>query len=89
MTALPHPYVNAPDGVLSMKATYPEGSWNFDNRPLGGLSLYAYGPDNIDLTTAKEVTFGYSVYFEEGFEFNIGGKLPGICTYLFLPCDRV
>lgn len=80
MKDLPHPYVDAPDGVLSMKATYPEGSYNFDHDPKGGLSFYAYGPDNVDLTTAKEVTFGYSVYFEDDFEFQIGGKLPGICA---------
>lgn len=81
LSALPHPYVNAPDGEMSLKATYPEGSYNFQHQPLGGLSFYAPGPANVDLTTAKEITFGYSVYFEEGFEFNKGGKLPGICTF--------
>lgn len=78
LTELPHPYVPAPDGQLSMKATYPQGSWNFQQEPLGGLSFYASGPTDVDLTTAKEVTFGYSVYFEDGFDFNIGGKLPGV-----------
>lgn len=81
MTELAHPYVSAPDGQLSMQATYPKGSWNFEQEPLGGLSFYAYGPNEVDLTTAKEVTFGYSVYFEDGFDFNIGGKLPGVCKY--------
>jgi len=61
-----------------MKITYPEGSYNFQHEPLGGVSWYAPGPANVDLTTAKEVTFGYSVYFEDGFDFNIGGKLPGV-----------
>jgi hypothetical protein len=32
----------------------------------------------VDLTTAKEVTFGYSIFFQKGFAFNRGGKLPGI-----------
>lgn len=84
LTALPHPYVNAPDGQLSMKATYPKGSYNFQHQPLGGLSFYAQGPASVDLTTAKEVTFGYSVFFEEGFQFNKGGKLPGLCKHAFM-----
>lgn len=79
LKALSHPYVNAPDGQLSMQATYPEGSYNFQHQPLGGISFYAPGPASLDLTTAKEITLGYTVYFEEGFEFNIGGKLPGVC----------
>lgn len=80
LAALPHPYVPAPDGQLSIKATYPRGSWNFQNFPQGGFSFYGPGPADVDLTTAKEVTLGYSVFFEEGFEFNIGGKLPGLCA---------
>ncbi|GJE88084.1 hypothetical protein PsYK624_041670 [Phanerochaete sordida] len=78
ISALQHPYVPAPDGPISMKATYPQGSWNFENRPLGGFSFYGPGPNDVDLTTAKEVTFGYTIYYEDGFEFNLGGKLPGI-----------
>ena len=67
-----------------MKATYPEGSYNFQHEPLGGISFYASGPASVDLTTAKEVTLGYSVFFESGFDFNIGGKLPGLCESFFL-----
>lgn len=76
--ALAHPYVPAPDGQLSMKATYPKGSWNFQNSPQGGFSFYGKGPESVDLTTAKEVTFGYTVLFEEGFQWNLGGKLLGL-----------
>ncbi|KAF5349505.1 hypothetical protein D9756_009004 [Leucocoprinus leucothites] len=75
---LAHPYVDAPDGKKAMKAHYPKGSYNFGHEPRGGFSFYAPGPDNVDLTTAKEATFGYSVFFPEGFEFQKGGKLPGI-----------
>lgn len=82
LSALAHPYVKAPDGVLSMEATYPEGSYNFDHDPQGGFSFYALGPDSVDLTTAKEATLGYSVYFPEDFDFNIGGKLPGLCEFI-------
>jgi len=73
MKALARPYVKAPDGRLSMMATYPEGSYRLQN---GGFSFYA--PGTVDLSNAKEVVLGYSVFFEEGFEFQKGGKLPGL-----------
>jgi hypothetical protein len=60
-----------------MKAHYPKGSYTFTHTPLGGISFYASGP--IDLTKAKEATFGYSVFFGDGFDFQKGGKLPGLC----------
>lgn len=79
ISALKHPYVAAPDGVQSMQAFYPAGSYNFQNSPQGGFSFYAPGPASVDLTTAKEATFGYSVYFPSGFDYVKGGKLPGLC----------
>ncbi|KAJ3532990.1 hypothetical protein NMY22_g7525 [Coprinellus aureogranulatus] len=69
-------YGSAPDGKRSMIARYPKGSWNFKQSPRGGFSFYA--PGTISLKNAKEVTFGYSVWFPKGFEFQKGGKLPGI-----------
>ncbi|KAH7911904.1 polysaccharide lyase family 14 protein [Hygrophoropsis aurantiaca] len=75
---LAHPYVAAPDGKLGMKAFYPKGSYTLTREPKGGISFYAPGPDNVDLTTAKEATLGYSVFFEEGFGWQLGGKLPGL-----------
>ncbi|KAI0781509.1 hypothetical protein BD413DRAFT_489606 [Trametes elegans] len=78
ITALSHAYVKAPDGKLSMKAHYPAGSYTFSHTPQGGISFYAPGPASVDLTTAKEATFGYSVYFPSGFQFVKGGKLPGL-----------
>ncbi|EKM83147.1 hypothetical protein AGABI1DRAFT_34922 [Agaricus bisporus var. burnettii JB137-S8] len=75
---LSHDYIDAPDGKKSMKAHYPKGSYNFQHTPKGGFSFYAPGPEDVDLTTAKEATFGYSVYFPEGFDFVKGGKLPGL-----------
>ena len=82
LSALSHNYVTAPDGKKSMQAHYPEGSYTFGHEPEGGLSFYAKGPSNFDLANAKEVTFSYSVLFEDGFEFNKGGKLPGVCECL-------
>ncbi|KAI0773671.1 hypothetical protein C8Q74DRAFT_774072 [Fomes fomentarius] len=78
LTALPHDYVTAPDGKKSMKAHYPKGSYTFTHNIKGGLSFYAPGPSGVDLTTAKEATFSYDVYFPPGFDFVKGGKLPGL-----------
>ena len=80
ITALAHPYVDAPDGELSMQAFFPAGSYNFQNSPQGGFSFYAPGPASVDLTTAKEATFGFTTYFPSGFDFVKGGKIPGLCT---------
>ncbi|KAI1791567.1 hypothetical protein LXA43DRAFT_1074218 [Ganoderma leucocontextum] len=71
-----HPYVNAPDGVYSIKAFYPAGSYKPSSSPRGGLSFYAPGPESIDLTQAKEATLSYSVLFEDGFDFVKGGSSP-------------
>ncbi|EIM82378.1 uncharacterized protein STEHIDRAFT_133994 [Stereum hirsutum FP-91666 SS1] len=78
ISALSHDYVQSSDSKLSMQAHYPKGSYTFTHSPEGGLSFYAPGPDAVDLTTAKEATFGYSVMFEDGFEWQKGGKLPGL-----------
>ncbi|KAI0738034.1 hypothetical protein C8Q80DRAFT_1114363 [Daedaleopsis nitida] len=78
ITALSHGYVTAPDGKKSMQAHYPEGSYTFSHDPQGGFSFYAPGPADVDLTTAKEATFSYDVYFPSGFDFVKGGKLPGL-----------
>jgi hypothetical protein len=82
LSGLSNTYTSAPDGKQSLRARYPEGSYTFEHSPLGGFSFYAPGPNSIDLTTAKEATLAYSVLFQDGFEFNLGGKLPGLCTSL-------
>jgi hypothetical protein len=79
LKALPHPYVSAPDGTKAMQASYAKGSWTFGSSggsKLGGFSFYAPGPQHVDLTTAKEATFGYSVMFADNFVWNQGGKMP-------------
>ncbi|KAJ3487085.1 hypothetical protein NLI96_g3771 [Meripilus lineatus] len=76
--ALSHDYVAAPDGRLSMRAIYPNGSYTFSHTPQGGFSFYAPGPANVVLTTAKEATFSYTAYFPSGFDFVKGGKVPGL-----------
>ncbi|ESK85255.1 polysaccharide lyase family 14 protein [Moniliophthora roreri MCA 2997] len=54
---------------------YPKGSINPKNNILGGTEFYA---SPIDITTAKNVTFAYSVFFPKDFDFVKGGKLPGL-----------
>lgn len=77
LTALSRDVVKAPDGKLGMKAHYPQGSYTFTHDPMGGFSFYAKGPSDVDLSTALEATFGYSVFFEDGFDYQLGGKLLG------------
>ena len=72
------------EGKTAWQADYPKGSWNPSNTPLGGFGFYLGGSDefyNAIMNGADEVILGYSIFFEDGFEFNKGGKLPGVCTY--------
>ena len=73
----PHTYTNAPDGSRAMRVTYKKGSYSFKGPKPGGVSFYALGPAGVDMATAKELTFGYSVYVDQSFDFVKGGKLPG------------
>jgi len=80
--ALTHDTVTSPEpnSRPAMLAVFPKGCHSHSHSQIkGGFSFYAPGPRSVDLTTAKEVTFGYSVMFEHGFQFNKGGKLPGLC----------
>ncbi|KIO22045.1 polysaccharide lyase family 14 protein [Tulasnella calospora MUT 4182] len=82
--------VGSPDDsrVPAWEAVYPKGSINPGNAsaPRGGFGFYVGGPnfDGADAAPkscfeyAKEVLFSYAVYFEPGFDFNRGGKLPGL-----------
>lgn len=81
LKSVPHRYVNAPDGKRAVQAHYPKGSYTFGHKPQGGFSFYAPGPLNLE--NAKEVTFGYSTFFPKGFNFQLGGKLPGLCMFFF------
>jgi len=78
LRSVPHTYRSAPDGKAAMRAFYPAGSHSFGHQPQGGFSFYAPGPAAVDLKSAKEATFSYSVFFPQGFNFVLGGKLPGL-----------
>ena len=61
-----------------MIANYPAGTVKLA-APGHGYSFYTEGQHNgVEVTGAKEVVFSYSVYFQEGFQFVKGGKLPGL-----------
>ncbi|KAF8528203.1 hypothetical protein BU17DRAFT_73814 [Hysterangium stoloniferum] len=65
----------APDGSTAVKVNFAKGSYDYQG-PDGGVNFYSN--TGIDLSNAKEVTSSYSVLFSQGFEFNKGGKLPGL-----------
>lgn len=59
-----------------LRVTYPAGSFNPSNTPIGGLGFYA-SPLSIP-ADASFITFTYEVYFPSGFNF-----VEGNCWYLF------
>lgn len=69
----------APDGSDALVANFPAGTVKFSSSTGAGFSFYTEGNHNgVDVTGAKEVIFSYSVYFESGFDFVKGGKMPGL-----------
>jgi len=88
--AQPYSYTNVPRGIRALTAQYLQGSYSFKG-PRGGFSFYALGPEAVDLSLAKELTFSYSAYFPRDFDFVSGGKLPGVgvcptlTTFIFCP----
>lgn len=65
-------------GSRAMTVFYPKNSLtptSVPERPLGGLGFYA-APKEV--FPANDVTFKYSVFFEQSFNPQKGGKLPGI-----------
>ncbi|EJD35519.1 hypothetical protein AURDEDRAFT_75191, partial [Auricularia subglabra TFB-10046 SS5] len=53
------------------------GSYNPSGKPRGGFGFYLGGPSGFNFGGANELLFSYAVKFDNGFEFNKGGKLPG------------
>ena len=69
--------VSAPDGSQALSATYPAGIVGLKNG--GGMNFYTEGNKNgVNVEGATEVTFTYSVFFPDDFDFVKGGKLPGV-----------
>lgn len=68
---------NSPDGQSSLIANYPSGT--VDISANSGFSFYTEGEHNsVSVEGAKEVLFSYSAFFQSGFQFNKGGKMPGL-----------
>jgi len=73
------PSIAAPDGSTALQASYPANTVKYSSSTGAGFSFYTLGAHNsVDVTTATEVLFTYSVYFSDGFDFVKGGKLPGL-----------
>lgn len=73
------PAISAPDGSSALQASYPANTVKYSSSTGHGYSFYTLGAHNdVDVTTATEVLFSYSVYFSDGFDFVKGGKLPGL-----------
>lgn len=72
------------------EAFFPRGSINPGNKqaPSGGFGFYLNGgekfvkalKDHAARGDVVDIIMGYDVFFEEGWEWGKGGKLPGICT---------
>jgi len=65
----------APDGAAAIHANFRKGSYDYQG-PDGGINFYSN--TGLNLSNAREVTSSYSVMFSEDFDFNKGGKLPGL-----------
>lgn len=96
---LPRPLVKPPSPVgptnnalpapkSAYQATYPKGSINPTATIPGGFGFYLSGEQSFTSklkgSAPKEVVMSYRLMLEKGFQFQKGGKLPGICTSLFL-----
>lgn len=68
---------SAPDGSTALVGNFPAGTVKLASGQ--GFSFYSEGShDGVNTPSAKEVVFSYSAFFEEGFEFAKGGKMPGL-----------
>ncbi len=68
----------APDpsgGGNVMKVRYPAGSYVPNGRIIGGVGFKA---KPLSVSGASQLTLEYQVYFPSGFNFVMGGKLPGL-----------
>jgi len=58
-----------------LQLLFPAGSINPGTKPQGGAEFYT---SPIDIASARNVTLQYSVFFPLGFDFVLGGKMPGL-----------
>jgi len=68
---------SAPDGSSALVANFPAGTVKLASGQ--GFSFYSEGSKSgVSTPSANEVVFSYSAFFEEGFQFARGGKMPGL-----------
>lgn len=76
---------NFPSPDTAWEAFYPEGSINPSADIPGGFSFYLSGPQDFAdrLKTASEVVMSYRMMLQEGWRWQKGGKLPGVCEFTY------
>lgn len=73
--------VESVDGSRVMTNKYGPNAWGADQTGINMVSVFAQGYDG-DLNE-DEVYLSYNIKFSAGFEWGLGGKLPGIAAYPF------
>lgn len=68
-------YLSCKKNEEVIKIFYPNGSYSPSKLPVGGIGFFA-SPEKIFMT--NQVIFKYQVYFDNTFDPNLGGKLPGL-----------
>lgn len=75
-------------GKAAWQAVYNQGSYNpASGGTKGGFSFYVNGTQEFSSALASGVygvMFGYSVMFQQDFQWNLGGKLPGACKFIIV-----
>jgi hypothetical protein len=78
----PSPFDDYNDGQKVLRVEYYEGSLtpsrSNTDLPPGGNVFYAVPLNKTFWEQSNGIEFCYDVFFENGFNFNLGGKLPGL-----------
>ena len=87
------PLVNSgslPSPETAWEAFYPKGSINPSADIPGSFSFYLSGPREFAdrLEAASEAVMSYRMMLQDGWEWNKGGKLPGVCKFYLLLNSR-
>ncbi|KAF8954971.1 hypothetical protein BDZ97DRAFT_361600 [Flammula alnicola] len=69
------PAMQGDNAGSALQIFFPAHSVNPAQKPQGGAEFYA-AP--LDISDARNVTFGYSVFFPADFDWVLAGKLPGL-----------
>lgn len=75
-------------GKTAWEAMYPKGSYSPNATPKGGFGFYVGGSNKFKdaLKGGKDIMVGYSVMFQKGWQWRLGGKLPGVCESTIIVC---